>query len=369
MKRRVSGLLIFAVLAVGILAAGYWWFSRGDRPTAAEESDTAKGESSIGPVASVKVAPVKIGTVTAEITAYGTIIPAAGAVQTISVPYESRVRRVRVTEAQRIAQGDAVLEIEPSADTNLQTQQARNEHESAKKALDYMQQRFDLKLATNDQLLQVQQTLEQARAKLESMRLRGSEGPHTIRANVAGLISKVAVQEGAIVPAGGSMVEMVAQNRLEARLGLEPEFIDKIKSGQAVSLTRLNETGSEKVSGQICKISDAADAMTRLVQVFIDIPSSSKFLLGEYIAGTITVASAQGLIVPRSAILPKEKNYVLFTVKDSRAKEHLVRLGLQGAKDVEVLAEDLRPDDSVVILGNYELKDGMAVNAETPRLR
>jgi membrane fusion protein (multidrug efflux system) len=363
-KPRLSGLLIIVVLAVGILAAGYWWFSRGDQATSAEESTTAEGESSQEPIASIKVAPVKNGTVAEEITVYGTIIPAAGAVQTISVPFESRVRRIHVTEAQRVSQGDAVLEIEPSADTSLQTQQARNDYESAKKALDYTQQRFDLKLATNDQLLQAKQTLEQAQAKLESMRRRGSEEPRTIRADVAGLISKVAVQEGTIVPAGASMVEMVAQNRLEARLGIGPEFIDKIKIGQAVSLTRLNETGSEKVSGRIRKISDAADPTTRLVQVFIDIPSSSKFLLGEYIAGKITVASAQGLIVPRSAILPKEENYVLFTVNNNRAKEHMVRLGLQNSKDVEVLAGDLRSGDSVVILGNYELKDGMAVKAE-----
>ena len=324
MKPSLSGLLIIVVLAVGILAAGYWWFSRGDQATYAEESTTAKEESSQEPIASVKVAPVKNGTVAEEITVYGTIIPAAGAVQTISVPFESRVRRIRVTEAQRVSQGDAVLEIEPSADTSLQTQQARNDYESAKKALDYTQQRFDLKLATNDQLLQAKQTLEQAQAKLESMRRRGSEEPRTIRA----------------------------------------EFIDKIKIGQAVSLTRLNATGSEKVSGRIRKISDAADPTTRLVQVFIDIPSSSKFLLGEYIAGKITVASAQGLIVPRSAILPKEENYVLFTVNNNRAKEHMVRLGLQNSKDVEVLAGDLRSSDSVVILGNYELKDGMAVKAE-----
>ncbi len=364
MNRKVRGGVTVALVA-GTLAAGYWWFFRGGQPGSRDDSATAKAESRQGVVATVKVAPIQKGTIAEEITVYGTIVPAAGAVQTVSVPFESRVRRILVTEAQRVSRGDALLEIEPSPDTRLQAEEARNDYEAAKKALDYVRQRFALKLATNDQLLQADQALEQAQAKLESMRRRGVDGVRTIHADVAGLISKISAQEGAIVPAGNSMVEMVAQNRLEVRLGVEPENIDKVKLGQEVSLTRVNIPGSEGVTGRVRKISRAANATTHLVEVFVDLPSSSKFLLGEYILGKIAVASAQGLIVPRSAVLPEEGHYVLFTVKDDRAQKHAVRVGLQNEKNVEVISRDpLRPGDLVVTLGNYELKPGMAVKTE-----
>lgn len=359
MKRRLSGLLIVAATA-GMLVAGYWWFSRSD-PISQDASVPPKAQPSDGPVASVKTAPIKKGTVAEDITVYGTIVPAAGAVQTVSVSFESRIRRVLATEGQKVSRGDALLEIEPSPDSSLQIQQARNDYESAKQALQHMQQRFDLKLATKDQLLQTRQALEQAQAKLESMRRRGIDGLRTIHADVAGLISKVSVQEGAIVPAGSPMIEMVAQNRLEVRLGVEPEDIDKVKLGQEVSLTRVNIPRSDRVTGRIRKISRAANATTRLVEVFVDLPSSSRFLLGEYILGRITVASTQGLIMPRSAVLPQEDHYVVFTVKDNRAKKHTVRIGLQNEREVEVIAPDLQPGDPVVTLGNHELKDGMAV--------
>ena len=360
MKQKAWG-----ILAIGaLLAGGYWWFSYGGQKTADDESAAGKEE---GPVATVRVAPIKQGTVVEEIAIYGTVVPAAGAVQIFSVPYESRVHRIFVTEAQRVSRGDTLLEIEPSPDTTLQTQQARNDYESAKKALEYMQQRFDLKLATNDQLLQTKQTLEQAQAKLESLRRRGSEGPRTIGADVAGLVSKVSVQEGAIIAAGAPMVEMVAQNRLEARLGLDPEYIDKVKLGQEVSLARVNGAGSDKIVGHIRKVSRAADATTRLVQVFTDLPSASNFLLNEYIMGKITIASARGLIVPRSAVLPQEDRYVLFTVKNGHAQEHTVRVGLENEKDAQVAAKELQPGEPVVTLGNYELKDGMAVKIDELR--
>lgn len=358
----------WVILAIGVLlAGGYWWFSFGGQKTADDESAAGAEKTVQAPVATVKVAPIKKGTLVEEIAIYGTVVPAAGAVQIFSVPYESRIHHIFVTEAQRVSEGDTLLEIDPSPDTTLQTQQARNDFETAKKAFEYMQQRFDLKLATNDQVLQTKQALEQAQAKLESLRRRGSESPRTIRADVAGMISKVSVQEGAITAAGAPMVEMVAQNRLEARLGMEPEYIDKVKPGQEVSLVRVNGTESDKIVGHIRKVSRAADPATRLVQVFTDVPAASHFLLNEYIMGKITVASAQGLIVPRSAVLPEEDHYVLFTVKDGYAREHTVRVGLENGKDAEVAAKELQPGEPVVTLGNYELKDGMPVKMDELR--
>jgi RND family efflux transporter MFP subunit len=360
MTRKFSSLLIILLLA--IIAGGYWWFSHGGQ--AEERAAGAKEEAAQGPVAPVKVASIKKGSVADDIIVYGTIVPAAGATRTVSVPFESRVRHILVTEGQRVSERDPLLEIEPSADTSLQIQQARNDYESAKKAAEYMRQRFELKLATNDQLLQARQALEQTQAKLESMRRRGSEAPQTIYADGASLISKVAVQEGAIIPAGNSLVELVARNRLGARLGVEPEVVQRVKQGQEVAVMQVNRSGSEKIIGRVRRISRAADPTTRLVQIFVDVPASANFLLGEYVAGKIVVASAEGLVVPRSAVLPEEDHYVLFTVDSNRAKEHHVQVALQNDREIEVIAPDLHAGDLAVILGNYELKDGMAVSVE-----
>jgi membrane fusion protein (multidrug efflux system) len=366
LKRPLSRLLI-ATVAAGLVAAGYWWFSRGGGAPEDDETSGDKTAATQQAIASVKVAPIKKETIAEEITVYGTVVPAAGAVQTVSLPFESRVRRILITEGQKIAAGEVLMEIAPSPDTNLQVQQARNEYDSDKKAFEYMRQRFDLKLATNDQLLQTQQALEQAQAKLESMRRRGSEGPRTIHADVAGLIAKVVVQEGAIVPAGSSLIEVVAQNRLAVRLGVEPENIDKVKLGQTVLLRRVNVPESEGIAGKIGRVSRAADPTTRLVQVFADLPSSSQFLLGEYVLGNITIASAQGLIVPRAAVMPRDDHYVLFTIREGHAREHNVRVGLQNKNHVEVIGTELHADEPVVTLGNYELKDGMPVKVDGSR--
>ena len=85
MKQKVSNLL-FVLAAAALLADGYWWFSHGGQQTAQDASTTANAEPSEGPVALVKIAPINKGTIVKEITVYGTIVPAAGTVQTITVP-------------------------------------------------------------------------------------------------------------------------------------------------------------------------------------------------------------------------------------------------------------------------------------------
>lgn len=366
MRVKLWGSLI--LLAVLILGGGYAWLFHGGYGASDNEGAGAhEAERSQGPVAAVTVESIKRGILTQEITVYGVIVPAAGAVRTIAVPYESRVRRVLVAEGQQVGPGDPLLEIEPSADAQLQIQQARNEYESAQKALHYMQQRLDLQLATNDQVLTGKQAVEQARAKLDSLRARGSESPHLIRADAGSLISKVSIQPGAIVPAGNSMIEVVAQNRLAARLGIEPSDSGKVKPGQEVSLARVNAPGTRTISGKIRKLSDSANPTSHLVDGFVDLPPSSGFLLNEFVEGKIAIASAEGLLVPRSAVLPETDHYVLFTVKDGHAQEHTVQVGLENDREVEVSGKDLQAGEPVVTLGNYELTDGMAVKAERSR--
>jgi RND family efflux transporter MFP subunit len=359
-------IIIAISVVVATLACAHWWFSPAGKPA---ERDTLNGvergaDEAQAPVAFVKTSTVREGSVTETITAYGTIVPAPGALQTVSVPFESQVRRIMVSSGQRISRGEVLLEIEPSPDTNLQVEQAHNRYDLAEQNLQHIKQRFDLKLATNDQLIQARQTFQQAKLHLESLEGRGVDGPREIKADVDGLINHVDVQEGSIVAPGSPLVEIVAQNRLEARLGVEPEEINQVRPDQTVRLTPVNLPGSDPVSGRIRKVSRSVDTAERLVDVFVSFPASSRFLLGEYVQGKLIVASSQGLIVPRSAILLKGGHHVLFTVKNDRAVENAVRIGLENEEEVEVLGSALQEGDVVVVLGNYELDDGMAIEQE-----
>jgi membrane fusion protein (multidrug efflux system) len=366
MKSHRRNILIF-IITVIVLTGGYFWFSYSHeqelkkdnaRPQLATTDNGSVGDQ----VATVQTVPIKKTTITENITVYGTVIPAPGAVQTVSVPFESRIRRILVSNGQRVSQGEILLEIEPSQDTYLQIEEARNAAESLKRALKHVQQRFDLKLAINEELLQAKQASREAQLRLESLERKGVGQKQQIRATAQGVVNKVSVQESSIVSAGSTLLEVVPRNRVEVRLGVEPEDMKYLRVDQPFSLSSVNTPESRSVIGRIRAISQSINPTTRLIDVFVELPPSSRFLLDEYVRGKMEIASKVGVVVPRTAVLPEEDgHYVIFTVKDGHAKKHTVQMGLEDGKDVEVIGSGFQPGDLVVILGKYELKDGMAV--------
>ena len=70
------------------------------------------------------------------------------------------------------------------------------------------------------------------------------------------------------------------------------------------------------------------------------------------------------MLVPRSALLPSDQGYVLFTVKDGHAVKRTVAVDLQNGTDAAVSGEGLHAGDIAVVQGNLELDDGMAVVTE-----
>lgn len=326
--------------------------------------DQQKGRREAGRgnvVACVKTVPVKHGAITEHIVVYGETIPAPGALRTVSVPYESQILAIEVNGGQKVSKGEPLLKIQPSPDTRLQLEQARNAFNLQQQSFQQMRRRYDLKLATNEQLLQARQTLEQAKLRMESLTRRGIGGEKQIPADVSGLVKKVYVQEGAIVTAGNPLIDIVARNRVEVLLGVEPEDIARVRVGQEASLRRVNVPESPVTSGSVRKVSYAVNRATRLVDVFVELPSAAGFLLGESITGKIPVTSTEGLIVPRSAVLPKGNRNVLFSVKDGAAVEHKVEIGQETAKEYQVTGQKLQAGEPVVVEGNYELVDGMQV--------
>jgi membrane fusion protein (multidrug efflux system) len=366
MKRRRGRILIF-LSACALVAATLWWYVERGKGSPQKGNSMPNVQEAASPTARVKTLPVRKGTITENIRVYGTVVPAPGATQAVSVPFESQVRRIMVSTGQEVSKGSLLLEIEPSPDTKLKFQQAEDAYALVKEKLEHVQQLLDLKLATNTQLLSAKQAVQEAELSLESMKRRGVNGQNDLRSDVRGVIRKVYVQEGAIVPAGNPLVEIVAQDRLEVRLGVEPDIISRVKINQKVLLTQVNAPASLAATGRIREISRSVKPSTRLVDVFIAIPSSAGFLLGESIQGIIAIEAAEGLIVPRSAVLPDEEKHILYTIKDGRAIKHIVEVGLENDEEMEVKSPDLQPGDPVVILGNYELKDAMAVEVEASR--
>lgn len=316
------------------------------------------------PIASVRVVPIEKGTVVETLVTYGKVIPSPGRAKILSIPYECLIKAIYVTQGQEVGKGAKLLEIGPSPDTLLKLKRAISNYEVTKALFKKVKERVALKLATNQELLQAEQAYENAKIILKNMEERRISKTVAIRSKSPGIVSRLFAHQGSMVPAGNPIIEIVAQDAVEVCLGAEPEDAYLIVPGHHVLLKAVNRPSQKTVSGIVRSVSKSINPASRFVDVFVSLPSPPPFLLNEYVQGDIIVASREGLVVPKNAVLPEDGHYILFTVKNGRAHRHIVSIGLESGKEVEISGVDIKEGELAVVLGNYELRDGMSVAVE-----
>jgi len=365
---KVMGLLAGAILLAAVAAGGGYFYGKNHvaekhEPEAAATTQPAEDEK---PVVEVEAAPLKRGTITQTITSYGTVIAQPSDIRAVSVPFESRVMRVMVTAGESITAGTEIVEVQASLDALVSLQEAHNAMDAATRDMQQVKQRYDEHLATNQELSQAQLSVSSAKLKLDSLVERGVGQTQRLKANAPGIVTKVDVLEGQIVSAGGPLVEVASGKHVEVRLGVEPGEATILQPGMAITLTRVDHMIEEPIEGKIRLIEQRVDPATRLVEVLVSLPENTKLMLESFIVGQFARSADNAMIVPRAAALPDEDGkFVVYTAIDGKAVQHKVQLGLETDEEVQVIAEDLKQGDTVIVEGNYQLQPGTAVNLKT----
>src|SRR5437868_10153726 len=350
MKKKPIIIAVIALVVVALIAVVLKRFGIGE------------GEKKSGPIARVQVAKVQRKTITEKVIVYGSVVAQPGKTHSVSIAFETRVRHILVAPGQFVQENDPLIEVELSPGAQVQFQQAKNAAEAARKELKQTQERFNLKLATNQDLSAAEKTARDAEAQLTALQRAGAGGDNRIHSDISGVIAKVDVQDGQIVPPGGPLLEIVAENEIEVKLGVEAEDLSAAQEGAPITIVALNDPTAGKVDGTVRLVTRRIDPTTRLVDVYVALPEGTKLLLDGYVRGELERTEKNALVVPRSAVLPNEsREFEVFTMANNRAVKHTVKIGAENPNEIQVTADDLHEGDPVVTVGNYELEDGMAV--------
>jgi len=360
MRNRSAWIIASAIVFIGA-ALFFWHAMQGPSTQIGEPTSSPSDEQA---AATVQTVPIRVGDISENLIAYGTVTSEPALIDIYSRPIDVRVLHVRVSAGQSVARGAPLVDVEPSADSLAQLLDARNGLEAAKANLKDAQQRVDLKLATNTDLLMAQQAVQSAQLKLDNLQQRGvGEGRRTILADADSIVVKVDVQDGQLITASGPLVELLPRGQVEVRLGVDPIDVSSLKPGQAVQL--FQETGpADGISGTIRSIAERINPESHLVDVYVAPPSNTALMLDSFVRGGLTIASGHVMIVPHDAMVPSDQGYVLFTVKDGKAVKHSVNVKIQNDREAAVASDDLHEGDPVVTLGALEIDDGDAVSIE-----
>jgi RND family efflux transporter MFP subunit len=317
--------------------------------------------------AQVQTLPLAEHRLKATVVAYGQVQADPEHISSISLPRAGRINRLLVRLGQRVVANQELLELDTAPQVRMDYQQAIAAVDYARSKLQQMQSLFSQQLATRDQVAAAQRDLKDAEARLSAQVKLGSGKKMTvIRAPFAGIVTELKVGQGQRVQADTGAMLLASGDTLIVPLGVEPEDTRPIEPGMKVVLESLFEQ-RWRVEVQVTTVLAMVNPTTRLVDVLTRVPASKSapLVLGNRIKGTITLKEEKTLAVPRNAVLRDAQGAYLFIVQNGRARRVGVVTGLQ-EKDLLAVKGPLKTGDAVVIVGNYELKDGMAVQEVQP---
>jgi RND family efflux transporter MFP subunit len=293
--------------------------------------------------------------------------PAIGRVTTgldvaINFPRAGQVSRLLVIQGQRVSRGTPLATLTSDPNARLAYAQAVSAVSFAQGELRRTQELFTLQLATQSQVDAARRALVDAEAMLAAQRqLGGAIGTATVTAPFDGVVDSVEVAQGDRIMPGAVIVQLGHTDMLRVRLGIEPADARLVRVGMPVLLRSLDDS-TKSVTVAITESQGVVDPRTLLINAVAMVPASrATFLLpGMYVRGMIDVGRHLSWAAPRAAVLTDTAGAYVFQV--SGGKAHRVNV-TQGAPSQGMIPINgpLDPRLPIVVLGNYELQDGMTV--------
>ena len=354
MKRFISFMTMVLVLAAGI-AIGFALAKWG-----APASGSSSGVATTA-VTSVQTTPIRQGKIAQSITVYGAVAANPVLEKSLAVAFESRVVKVYVVRGQRVLANQPLLEIRAGPAERLKLAEAENQVKIATAQLQLTQAKLKLQLATQADLIAARNTLTTASLRLASMERLGIGTLVTLRAPEEAVVVDTPAVTGKLEPRGTVLIDLLPVDKIRVELWVPPTNVRQLRRGQNVDIALAIHGAEVHERGTISMITDQVNPVSGLVSVYVTPSKPGALVIGQFASGKLHTASSIGLIVPHSAVLPVGGQEDMYTVKNSHAIVHHVRIGLSNDREAEVSAPGLRAGEPVVVVGNAELTDGMPV--------
>ncbi len=323
----------------------------------------ADGSAAPKPSVLVTLTHLKRGSLPHVVVGYGTVGPAISGRKMIMAPVAAVVAQVYVRLGQQVPKGAPLLRLDPSPATAASYAQARAALSVATHLVESTRKLTILHLATRQQLANAKKSESDARAALAALEAVGAGGLRTVRAPFSAIVTTLTANPGAIVSAGTPLLDLAAPRHLVLTVGVVPVQAGEVNADDPARVTLVGRTHS--IGGRVLLRGSVAESGTGLVPVEISLPPGS-LLPGEMAEAAITTREMQGYVVPHKAILVDDKGapYVVQAFNDIAHKVPVRILDSEGDRDVISGALDERA--SLVLIGNYQLENGMRIRLADP---
>jgi membrane fusion protein, multidrug efflux system len=370
MSRRVA--VISGALALVVVAAGAFVYVHVSAGAAA--ADGGEGQSGLSAGVSAFATDVAIAVEAAEVVRGDLVLSVTAAGQAeawrrtrLTAEVAGRVLQVPVRESERAGAGALVLALDP-VDYELALEEA--EARRARVEADYRERTlFDHTLdpdvrTERERAARIRSGLDEAELALRKARLDLERT--RVRAPFAGRIASLNAVPGQLVRQGDELMTLVDLDPIRVHVQVLEGELAHLTPGARARVT-FSAFPDQGFGGTVETINPIVEEQTRTARVTVLVPNRGGLVLpGMYARVEVEAQRVPDrILVPRSAILERDRRTMLFVYEDGRAKWRYVTTGLENEHYVEVRehpeTDMVHPGEVVLTAGHFTLTHDAAV--------
>lgn len=207
-------------------------------------------------------------------------------------------------------------------------------------------------------------------AILEVEKLNDDLEKHTIKSPITGTIVDTKIAESGIVETRVPLMFIQDVDHLEIVTDINEYDASKIKLGDSVKITgdafegKLYQ-GVVKYVGSFAKTTETGQGKENVIEIKVEIKDIDKSLKPGFSAkiDVLTMSKEDVFVLPYETIFTKRNgDKVIFTVKDGKVQEHKIKTGIESDLEIEVIVEDIKEKEHVIMNPTENIKDGDKVS-------
>lgn len=202
-----------------------------------------------------------------------------------------------------------------------------------------------------------QEILRAARSGQAASAAQPMPETYTVRAPIAGRITRLDARVGAVTsaaPTAEPMIGIAADQGIDLIVDVPSLYAAKIKAGTAVQIRR--DDGFE-IPGTVRSPVAEVDPHTQLGRTRIAVEARDALRSGQFASATIETARDCGLAIPRSAVTYRDGEPTVQVLNGTKVETRSIRIGLTSDEVVRV-REGLSDEEPVVASAGEALRTG-----------
>jgi RND family efflux transporter MFP subunit len=169
-----------------------------------------------------------------------------------------------------------------------------------------------------------------------------------------GVITARTVSVGQIAQAGGEMLRLLRQSRVEWRAEVPEAVMPQLRAGQPVTI---NTAAGQSIAGTVRTVAPTVQASNRTGLVYVDI-TRGEARPGMFARGTIETGRGAATLAPAASLVVRDGYGYLFVLgQGDVVQRRSVQSGSVHGDEVEILS-GVQPGERVVVKGAGFLQDG-----------